>query len=157
MKDSMESINLINQAMALVHPAQFSLSLAARDELRKMPLTKALASQWESIFTAISLIINRTTVVHRDSRSDQAWYDFLLTLGSYRYAEMELRELGLRLSYTPGTAVAFCANVFEHSVAGWGPGDRICYAFFNRKVVLERFGENKAGWMTENIFKTGHV
>jgi hypothetical protein len=60
----------------------------------------------------------------------------------------------VEVMYNPGTAVAFCANVFKHAVDDWGRGDRICYAFFNKKVVLARFGQDKAGWMTMSRFKT---
>jgi hypothetical protein len=55
--------------------------------------------------------------------------------------------------YNPGTAVAFCANAFKHSVGDWGRGDRICYSFFNKKAVLKRFGQDRAGWMTTSRFK----
>jgi len=54
--------------------------------------------------------------------------------------------------YNPGTAVAFCANVFHHEVGDWGRGDRICYSFFNKKVILERFGKDNVGWMTLSRF-----
>ena len=147
MRDSALAVNLINKAMELIHPQLFSSSMAVRDELRKGALTKDLASEWESVYTAVSVIINRTTKEHRDCGGEPGWYDFLLTLGNHSYTTLDFPELGVQLMYNPGTAVAFCANALRHSVPAWGWGDRICYAFFNKKVVMERFGRVEAGWM----------
>lgn len=150
----MEGVKLINRAMELIHPHLFASSLACRDELRTLPQTEELASKWESAFTAITVISNRVSKEHRDSGGEPGWYDFLLSLGNYSSAVLELEELGLKVIYNPGTAVAFCANVFRHQVADWGRGDRICYAFYNKKKVLQRFGQDKAGWMMTSMLKT---
>jgi len=155
MEDSKEPVRLINKALELVHPRLFESSMAAREELRSNPMTRKMASKWESAFTAVSAISNRTSKPHRDSGGEPGWYDFLLSQGSYSYSSLDLDEIGARFVYTPGTAVAFCANVFKHGVSEWGRGDRICYAFFNKKVVLERLGQEYAGWMTKSIFERG--
>jgi hypothetical protein len=134
--------------MELIHPQLYSSTLAARDELRKLESTKEIAVQWESVFTAIAVINNRRSKLHRDHGGNAAWYDFLITLGNYCQDILEFEEMGLELLYTPGTAVAFCANIFKHRTRDWGRGDRVCYAFFNKKSVLERVSQDKAGWMT---------
>jgi len=155
MEDSKEPVKLINKALELIHPHLFKSSLAAREELCRNPLTRKVALKWESVFTAITAISNRTSKPHRDSGGEPGWYDFLLSQGSYSYSAIELDEIGARFAYTPGTAVAFCANIFKHGVSEWGRGDRICYVFFNKKVVMERLGQHYAGWMTKPIFEGG--
>jgi hypothetical protein len=153
LRDSAPAIKLVNKAMELIHPELFASSHGALEELRKQPLTAEQASRWESVFTCISVFCNRTSKEHRDYSGDPAWYDFLISLGNYSFARLKFVELGVELMYNPGTAVAFCANVFKHAVDDWGRGDRICYAFFNKKVILERCGQDKAGWMTTSMFK----
>src|SRR5215470_7909408 len=138
--------------MERIHPDLFASSSAVLEELRKQPLTRAMASQWDAAFTCISVISNRTSKEHRDYSGDPGWYDFLISLGNYSSATLKFVELGLEVKYNPGTAVAFCANVFKHAVGPWGMGDRICYSFFNKKVILARFGQDKAGWMTTSRF-----
>jgi hypothetical protein len=148
MKECAPAFNLVNRAMELIHPQLFSSTSTVREKLRELPSTKELATQWQSVFTAISVIANRRSKRHRDFGGNEAWYDFLITLGNYSQDTLRFEELGLELLYGPGTAVAFCANVFKHETGDWGRGDRVCYAFFNKEVVLKRFGQEKAGWMT---------
>jgi hypothetical protein len=138
--------------MELIHPDLFASSSAVQEELKKDPLTAEQALHWESAFTCISVISNRISKGHRDRSGDPAWYDFLLSLGNYSNATLDFEELGVQLMYNPGTAVALCANVFKHGVNDWQRGDRLCYAFFNKKAILERFGRHKAGWMTTSRF-----
>src|SRR5215510_12937696 len=132
MKESAAAVNLVNRAMELIHPQLFSSTSIVKDELRKLPETKELAQQWESVFTAISVMSNQMSKPHRDRGGDPAWYDFLITLGSYSQDVLQFEELGLELLYGPGAAVAFCSNVFKHETSDWGRGDRVCYAFFNK-------------------------
>lgn len=143
---------LVNMAMERIHPELFTSSSAVLQEMRKQPLTQEKASQWVSVFTCISVFSNRTSKTHRDYSGEPGWYDFLISLGNYGFASLIFEQLGVEVMYNPGTAVAFCANVFKHKVGEWGRGDRICYTFFNKKVILRRFGEDKAGWMTMSSF-----
>jgi len=148
LEDSAEAIKLVNRALELAHPHLFKRSSGVQDQLKILPLTKEWASKWESVSTCIAVIANRISKDHRDYGGEPGWYDFLLTLGSYSQATLKLEELGVELMYKPGTSVAFCANVFRHGVGEWGEGDRLCYSFFNKSVVLDRFGKgDEGGWM----------
>ena len=139
--------------MGRIHPELFRSSLAVQEQLKKDPLTKELAGEWASSFTCISVISNRTSKVHHDNSGEPGWYDFLISIGTYCFAKLAFEQLGVEVVYSAGTAVAFCANVFNHGVSEWGRGDRICYAFFNKKTILRRFGQDKAGWMTQSCFE----
>jgi hypothetical protein len=150
--DTAEAVKLVNKAMEHIHPDLFASSWAVLEEQRKRPLTRELALQWQSAFTCMSVISNRTSKRHRDYSGAPGWYDFLISLGNYSFAKLKFEELGVEVMYNPGTAVAFCANVFHHEVGDWGRGDQICYSFFNKKVILERFGKDNVGWMTSSRF-----
>jgi hypothetical protein len=139
--------------MEYIHPDLFASSWAVQEELKKQPLTREQALQWDSAFTCITVISNRTSKEHRDNSGEPGWYDFLVSLGNYSFASLKFMQLGVEVMYNPGTAVAFCANAFKHEVSDWGRGDRICYSFYNKKVVLERFGQNEVGWMTMSRFE----
>lgn len=152
MRDTAEAVKLVNKAMEKIHPDLFTNSSAVLEEQRKQPLTQKLASEWQSVFTCMSVISNRTSKRHRDYSGAPGWYDVLISLGNYSFAKLKFAELGVEVIYNPGTAVAFCANVFYHEVGNWGRGDRICYSFFNKKVILGRFEKDNVGWMTLSRF-----
>jgi hypothetical protein len=153
MAASTEAINLLNQAAQLVHPELHRIGLAGLEQLRKEPETASLASEWPSVFTGCAVVANRLTRPHRDHKAEQAWYDMLVSLGSFKSATLQLPELGLKLDYRPGTVVAFCGNVFTHSVDDWGEGDRLCYAFFMRRGVLSRLGQEGGDWVSDKIYQ----
>lgn len=152
MAASAEAVKLLNQVTALVHPQLHEIGMAGLEQLRKNPETASLATEWASAFTGIAVVVNRLTKSHRDRRAEQMWYDLLVSLGTHQTAKLELPELGLELDYPPGTVVAFCGNVFLHEVKDWGEGDRLCYAFFMRKGVLSRLGQEGGDWVLGDLY-----
>jgi hypothetical protein len=151
MRDSSPSLELLNTVTSLIHPDLYKAGRDGLEKLRDAPLTKDYASEWTSVFTGISVISNRRTIAHRDLNGDQAWYDIVASLGSYKRAMLQFPELGLELLYNPGVVVGFCGNVFMHEVEDWEEGDRICYALFMRKAVLDRL-KCSAGWMLKGAY-----
>jgi hypothetical protein len=145
-------VKLLNKAMSLVHPELHQLGMAGLEQLRKAPETADLAAEWTSVFTGVSVVVNRVTKPHRDRKAELPWYDLLVSLGTHQQAKLGLPELGLELHYPPGTAVAFCGNLFTHEVGNWGEGDRLCYAFFMRKAVLSRLGQEGSNWVPGNVY-----
>jgi hypothetical protein len=65
---------------------------------------------------------------------------------------LDLPDLGLKLDYGPGTGVFLCGNVLTHAVNDWSGGDRVCYAHFLRKKVLQRLEADEAGWSEQRDF-----
>jgi hypothetical protein len=124
--------------------------MQALDKLREGELTKWAAEKWVSAFTGIAVMSNRKSKPHVDRLASAPWYDMLLTVGTYRRAELRLPDIGLTFGYDPGTVVALCGNTLTHEVGDWGKGDRICYALFMRKEVLSRFGCQWVGWSTQD-------
>jgi hypothetical protein len=151
MEKSHHSLKILNDLMRVIHPELHEAGSATLEKLKDLPSVKDAAVKWTSIFSGISLIANRKTKEHRDRNSAINWYDLLVTLGNYEEAFFDIPEFGLRLRYTPGTVVAICGNSLLHGVKEWGSGDRLCYAMFMRKYILDRFGLG-AGWMTQERY-----
>jgi hypothetical protein len=82
---------------------------------------------WASPFTAMSLVMNCQTPVHRDVHGCHPWMDLLLTHGPYQGCGMELPSLGIRLLYESGMAVGICGKVVPHAVSDC-KGERACLA-----------------------------
>jgi hypothetical protein len=142
-----------NDILSVVHPELYHNAIQALHNLRKVELTKWAADQWVSAFTGIAVMSNRRSVPHVDRHGAPAWYDLLLTAGSYLHAELRMPEIGLSFDYDSGTAVAICGNALLHEVQDWGEGDRICYALFMREAVLSRCGCNWVGWSTKGSYQ----
>jgi len=117
-------------------------------KLRDMDGTKDIANDWQSVYTGISVISNRKTPPHRDTKGRPEWFDVLLNYSdSGTSPRLFLSDIGLDLEYSSGTVVAFCGSILEHGVEWWGGGDRICYAHFMRESVRDRLEVPPAGWV----------
>ncbi|KDQ56923.1 hypothetical protein JAAARDRAFT_131815, partial [Jaapia argillacea MUCL 33604] len=81
----------------------------------------------------------RETPVHRDAQCPVEWYDLLATVGTYEGAEFELRGVGIRYAYIPGTVVGLSGYLLKHGVSSC-VGERVCYAYFMRPKVISRLG-----------------
>lgn len=110
------------------------------------PLTKEWGNKWKSSFSAISIISNRISPPHFDFNGNYAWFDQVVSVGSYEQAEITFPELGATFSYPPGTVIQFCGNLLKHSVGDWDKGDRICYAFFVKKVLFDKMNISFPNW-----------
>jgi hypothetical protein len=127
--------------LGLLHPQQYQLGRAALlemlyqpDVIANMDDTKVAMAAWASPFTAMSLVMNRQTPVHRDVHGHHPWMDLLLTHGPYQGCGMELPSLGIRLLYESGTAVGICGKVVPHAVSDC-KGERACLAYYMRDSV----------------------
>ena len=123
--------------------------MQALHNMREGRWTKWAAEKWVSAFTGIAVMSNRRSIPHVDRRGSPAWYDLLLTAGSYRRAELRMPEIGLTMDYKSGTVVAICGNALVHEVRDWGDGDQICYTMFMRKEVLAHNKCHWVGWSTK--------
>jgi Oxygenase domain of the 2OGFeDO superfamily len=131
-----ESLSIIGAILAVVHPTLFEAGLDALAELHSGPidvgqpdLLRKVLEIWGSPFTAVSVIVNRETELHRDTSSPVHSYNILYTGGGYSEGRFEVHGLGLRCRYNPGTVIATLAAVFPHGV---GPvnGERVCFLGF---------------------------
>jgi len=100
---------------------------------------------WYCPFSAVSVISNRSTLLHRDTGGRPQWLDFLIVIGDYQHGRFEVPGLGLTFKYNPGTALAFSGKIFRHGAHC--DGDRACIAFYMRDNVLERLGLPVGSWL----------
>ena len=103
-------------------------------------------SFWPSVFTNVSLIANRETLLHRDPRSQEHWFDLLVNAGDYNGCVLSLPSLGVELAYNPGTLVAFSGRLLQHG-ANAVDGNRYCLTYYMRKNIHQWLNIPECDWM----------
>jgi hypothetical protein len=150
---SNEVERFLNLTLLLINPDLFQTGLLILRRLRELKSTKALAREWQSVYTGIAIICNRVTPSHRDSKARPEWFDTLVNYSNNgSIPRLLIEDLGLDLKYSSGTVVALCGRVLKHEVRAWGVGDRVCYAHFMREAVRERLDVPPAGWVNRSIY-----
>ncbi|KAM6489179.1 hypothetical protein JOM56_015349, partial [Amanita muscaria] len=87
---------------------------------------------WPSVYTAMDLIVNRSTPAHLDAGGALSFYDLLLSLGDDNGAMFCLNDIDTQLDYSPGSAVFFTGSVLKHSVSDWTGGERVAIAHYSK-------------------------
>lgn len=140
-----ETNALLAGAMAVIHPDQYR---AGKDTMSKLPQCARdagvdeiieVVGQWESIFNAASLMMNRKSPYHRDHNSPAKSFDLLTTFGEYTDGEMSIPTLGQRFGYGPGTVMAFSGFLLRHGVNAVD-GNRGCLAYYMRETMMKWVG-----------------
>jgi len=154
---TMDFTALAGGILSIIHPELYKIGRNTLECLRQNPglvdspqdLLKAL-SIWYSPFSALSVISNRVTPLHRDMQSRPEWYDMLVALGEYNHGRISLPGLGLIYCYNPGTIIAFSGKIFRHGATC--PGDRACLSYYMRDNVLERVGAPMISWPNVQLY-----
>lgn len=101
---------------------------------------------WSFPMHAISIISNRTTPLHRDTKGFKEVHDLLVALGNYTHGRFSLPGLGLRLRYDPGCILSFSGRLFRHGASC--PAPRACIIYYGREAVLKRLRISTPDWTT---------
>jgi hypothetical protein len=109
----------------------------------------ANTQSWNSVFSAIDVIVNRQTPQYRDAGGRQSSYDLLVTAGTYKSAYFDIMDLGIHLEYNPGTVVAIAGKMLRHGIIDWTGGERICYMHYMRNNVHNHFNVEQTRWVKE--------
>lgn len=152
----MRMIAIPAMVLAITHPEQYETGLEALKIFTENPgmmrepehFSRAIQAWW-SPFSAVSVIANRRTPVHRDNNSRANWYDLLMTIGNYSGLDIHFPGLDARFSYNNGTVLAFCGKVLRHEVDEIRWGRRVCFAWFMRETIRERL--NLEGGTFSNV------
>jgi hypothetical protein len=148
----------INMTLSLINPDLYEMGLLMLRQLRQSEETKDIALQWQSVHTGISVICNRVSPSHRDSKGRPEWYDTLMNysggIGRHQHGRPRLliNDLGMDLDYSSGTVVSLCGTILDHEVKYWGNGDRVCYAHFMQESVRKRLQVPPARWVKREIY-----
>lgn len=155
-----ESSALIGSILGVAHPQLYQQGVTALSRLSREPakfvdneeqLMRAL-SIWTSPFNALSVITNRNTPAHRDTKGRNEWLDFVTALGEDNSVGiMTFPGLGLSVDYNPGTIVAIAGKIIRHA-ANFEGGERACIAYYMRNKVQERLGLPAGTWMNCSMY-----
>ena len=155
-----ESSALIGSILGITHPELYqqgieALTLLSSDGAKFVDdqdqLMRAL-KVWTSPFTALSVITNRSTPAHRDTKGRNEWLDFVVALGEDdSVGVMTFPGLGLSVGYNPGTVIALAGKVIRHA-ADFEGGERACIAYYMRNKVQERLGIPAGTWMNCSMY-----
>ena len=132
--------------LSFTHPELYNAALKSLTKCRTLPQLAKYVKTWSTVFHGLSVISNRISPVHTDNNGSWAWYDQILTIGTYSQAILTLRDFHATFDYPPGTLVQFTGNLLRHEVGSWDHGDRICYAYFVKKNIFDRLGMTHPDW-----------
>jgi hypothetical protein len=145
-----QEYNLIcNGITSVISPALYSAGLSSISKIQHGSVLgnhHSVVDRWMSAWSGCSLIVNRTTPKHRDWGAAASAYDLLVSAGTHTNCSLRLPDIGAKLCYLPGTAVAISGRVLHHEVPDWVGGERICCAYFIKDAVHERLGLARPPW-----------
>ena len=79
MKNSKDLEAFLNLTLSLINPGLFQMGLTMLQRLRELDTTREIARKWPSVYTGISIISNRRTPSHRDSKGQPEWFNTLVS------------------------------------------------------------------------------
>jgi hypothetical protein len=129
---------LLNAIVAMASPKLFDAGVQAITAVKDMELHQN-AEVWTSIYTGLSIIVNRQTPRHRDVGGALCHPDLLLSAGDHSGSKFLIPDISLTLEYNPGTVVILAGRVLSHAVPGPWEGNRICIAQYMKDKVHNHF------------------
>ena len=142
---------LVSGVLLVIHPQQYWMAKKVQESMMDRGCCAETLSQWPSVQTAVSVIANRSTPFHRDSKSRTTWFDLITSIGPYRNAPMYLSPIKIRVDNTPGTICAFSGLALRHAVRKCGES-RISFAWYLREDTRRREDIAPASWMLQSEY-----
>jgi hypothetical protein len=133
---------ILSACLAVMHPDMYKasretmLQLGRWTEDKEQGDMKAILPIWPSIFSVVSVMVNRMSPLHTNINGRPQLFDFLLTVGDYSELDMVIPTVSRRFRYTPGTAIAFSGRLLQHGVRQIAD-DRAVLSFYMRDNVHE--------------------
>ena len=156
-----ESAALISAIPAIIHPQLFHQAIDAfcilaahgADFVEDEAQLRQALDIWTSPFSALSVITNRGTPLHRDTKGQNEWFDFLVALGEDNsLGTMAFPGLGITVDYNPATMIAITGKVIRHGAEFQG-GERACISYYMRNHVHDRLGIPAGTWINFQIYE----
>ncbi len=148
-----ETFTLLGGLTSILNPQVFKAgvdiirSIHTNPELvQKREMLPDILAAWSTPFTAISLMNNRNTPIHRDNGSGFTANDMLITVGPYLNGTLDIPSLGCRFRYNSGTIASFSGRLLTHAASA--DGERLCIAQYLRESVLKSFDLQDDMWTT---------
>jgi hypothetical protein len=157
LKNTQDFTALVGGILSIIQPELYELGRDALQHLYQHPdmtdtpdILLRVLDIWHSPFSALSVVSNRVTPLHRDMQGRPEWYDMLVALGDYEHGRFALPALGLICRYNPGTILAFSGKIFQHGATC--VGNRACIAYYMRDNVHDRLRSPMIGWANVRLY-----
>jgi hypothetical protein len=147
----LEAGGLLSAISRVAHPSLYMTGRTAFSAMRELTEIGNCVKRWSSVFSAVNIIVNRETPLHRDTGTLPEWFDILATIGGDSDTIMELPSIGARIAYRSGTVALFSGATIAHSVPA-ARADRVCFTYYMKNKIHERFGVKAPGWMDASIY-----
>ncbi|KAG1782100.1 hypothetical protein EV702DRAFT_1021374 [Suillus placidus] len=133
---------LIAAALRVMHPNLYWSSLATKLALGLWAADKKLDKmgdrlrEWASVFTALAIVCNQHSPMHRDPLSRPQWFDVMTTASDYGVASIKMPNLGIESVYPAGSMVAGSGRIIRHGLE-MADGDQTAWVWYMRDDVHE--------------------
>jgi hypothetical protein len=141
----LETSALTSGITRIAHGGLYSAGVSAFLRMQNMEELEHAVRDWSSVFSVMSVIVDRGSPLHRDSGTVPSAYDLLVTIGGDEDIAMSWPGLGVKVSYSTGTAVLFSGYVLAHGVPA-SNSERLCFAYYMKDNVHERFSVKTPPW-----------
>jgi hypothetical protein len=142
LRDTQEVAALLGAILSLIHPALFAQGMELMKTLYKNPhdlrnpdLVLDTLAIWASPFTALSIISNRSTPMHRDTLGGMNCFDAVMSWGEYENGRFKIPAAGMTFRYDSGTTIYLDTRTFRHGASAV-VGERFCFVLFFRPSML---------------------
>lgn len=143
---------IITACLAVMHPNMYMSSREAMLKLGQWTMKtdkahmKSVLPIWPSVFSVMSVMVNRMSPLHTDMNGKPQLFDLLVTVGDYADLDMVIPTISRRLQYNPGTAVAFSGRLLRHGVRQVG-SNRAVISFYMRDNVHQFVDVPRSNYM----------
>lgn len=146
----------VNATIKTVTPKIFQfLDSVIKRLCRDMPATNAAHVNVSNVFASMSILIGRTTSLHKDRDSNPDLVETSITFGNYVGGDFLLPELGVVAAFGPGSFAMFRGRTFLHGVSEWAalkPGDeRRCLVSYIDEDVHDSLMSKRTGKPLEHL------
>lgn len=131
---------LLSASLAIMHPEMYLAGQQAMLKLLRWSSGQDNAEMqdvlaiWPSVFSVISVMVNRMSPLHTDRNGRPQLFDLLITVGNYGDLDIAIPTVSRKFRYNPGTAIAFSGQLLQHGV-GQCEDDRAVLSFYMRDNV----------------------
>lgn len=147
-----DHVELLTACMAIMHPDMYATGREAMVKLGQWASDTnhtemmSVLPLWPSVFSVVSVMVNRMSPLHTDINGRPQWFDLLVTVGDYADLDIVLPPISRRFLYEPGTAVAFSGRLLQHGVRQI-EGDRGVLSFYMRDNVHQFVDVSRSNYM----------
>jgi hypothetical protein len=131
-------MELDNLVLQHIDPEAHRMLTELRQKSNDIGSSKAFQSVDSSLFPSHFMLFNCKTKKHFDEKDHPQLWAPLHAFGNFTSGgEVYITTLGLIIPFLPGDSLYIRGNCLEHEILPWKGGQRICYASFVHKSVLD--------------------